>query len=614
MRWTSTLPLIALAASVLLTLGLASPLVVAAPHLVDAANIRVIAAAADLRPRHRIEGEIVASLAAAGALGSSRARQYGAVFDRTAAPSGGIGLLALPVPDKARGFINGLRVQDQSPSRRGDTFIAEIRRDGLQDGLNEASILAQAGPFRWPRAIFIGPIAQLKAAAARIILIERWTLAATGILGSAGALLGFLLVVGKDERRPLIAPALLALTIAGAAAASWFETPTLALTPWVWTRLMLNAGSACLVLLMTSSEKDEWARWTTIGFRVCVVATVAVAASGPISRWSSEAAVFLARWAALVAGLAGAGGGLILVVAGRGVREALSPARRSILALAALSILAATAARAEALGPWGLLLGQSLAGLSASLFATMWLVWVAARAFVDSEMALQKRLSLSVVVREQQARIAAQQAALEEEISRRAVLEERERLSRDIHDGVGGSLASLLLQARTGDLKDDDLEAGLERSLEDLRLMIDALDHAPAGLSTAFSTLQTRISPAFRAAGIDLDWRQERLEGRALKDSRALLQVFRILQEATTNAMRHSNATLTCVTIGWDDDRNVLMAEVQDNGNGMTRASPRQGKGLRNMAERAQRIGGELSVGRRTDGPGWRVCLEVPGV
>lgn len=613
MRWTSAVPLIALAAGVLLTLGLLSPLLAVAPYLVPASSVQVIEAADDLRPRRPAEGEPVTTLRTADALRGGAPRQYVAALDRTDAPPGRIGVLTLPTPANTRVYINGLGLPNESPSHRGDALVAEIPRDGLQEGLNRIEIIVQAGPYRWPRAVFVGPIEPLRVAAARIAWIERWTLAATGVLGAAGALLGFLLVVGKGERLPLIAPSALALAFAGMAAAAWFEVPSLILTPWVWSRLMLGAVAALIVLLMTGSEKDPWARWATIGVRACAAAVGGVAAAGPISLLAPEAAGVLAHASALLVALMGAGGGLTLALGGPGVRRTWTPARRATIALAALALLAATAAGSTALGPWGLLFGQPLAGLSASLFAAAWFCWIAIRAFLDSEAALQRRLSLGRIVREQEARIAAQQAALEHEIGLRAVLEERERFSRDIHDGVGGSLTSLLLQARVGGVKDDDLVAGLERSLDDLRLMIDALDHAPGALEVAFSTLQTRIAPAFKAAGMRLDWRQESLDGRALNDSRALLQIFRILQEASTNAVRHSGASVVTVRVAWDPGLNALVVEVEDDGVGEG-ASGRAGHGLHNMAERARRIGGDLAAGPVDDGRGWRVRLQTPGV
>jgi signal transduction histidine kinase len=612
-RWTSAVPLIALAGGVLLTLGLLAPLLAVAPYLVPAASVQVIGAADDLRPRRPVEGERVTTLRTANAVNGGAPRQYVAAFDRTAAPSGRIGVLALPTPAKTRVFINGLGLRNEAPSRRGGAFVAEIPRDGLQEGPNRIGIIARAGPYRWPRAIFVGPAAPLRAAAARIAWIERWSLVATGILGAAGALLGFLLVVGKEERLPLVAPSLLALTFAGLAAAAWFEAPSLILTPWVWSQLMLGAVAALIVLPMTGSEKDHWARWVTIGVRACAVATGGVAAAGPISLLAPEAAVVVAHASALLAVLIGAGGGLALTLTGRGVRRAWTPTRRATVALAALALLAAAAAGVTSLGPWGLLFGHALAGISASLFTAAWFGWIAVRAFLDSEDALRRRLSLGQIVREQEARIAAQQAALEHEISLRAVVEERERFSRDIHDGVGGSLTSLLLQARVGGVKDVDLISGLERSLDDLRLMIDALDHAPGALEVAFSTLQTRIAPAFKAAGMRLDWRQENLDGRALNDSRALLQIFRILQEAATNAVRHSGASVVTVRVGWDQDLNALVVEVEDDGLGEG-ASGQTGHGLHNMTERARRIGGDLTAGPAGDGRGWRVRLQAPGV
>lgn len=614
MRWTSLAPLAALAASLLVTLVLLQPLFSAAGGLVGSGVVRWLPAATDLRTRRPVEGEPVRTLSSAQIAGSDRPRQYEAAFDLTEAPAGDIGVLALPTPAASRAYINGLRLEATRPGPRGDALLAPIPRDGLQRGTNRAHIIVPAaGPHRWPRAVLVGSLEPLRAAAARLGLIEHWSLRIVGVLGAAGALLGFLLAAGSRERRALTARSVLALLIAGLAAAGWFETESVVLLPWTWARLMLTASAALLALLTAASERDAQERRVTLAFRVAAAATALVAASGPLSLIAPDLGASLAHVSALAAGLIGAGVALGLAVFGQGVREAWSPDQRSIAALAALALLAATLSRVQAFGPWGLLIGQPVAGVAAVLFVVAWFVWIGGRAFLDAETVLRERLSLGRLVREQQARIAAQQAQLEAEIGRRAVLEERERFSRDIHDGIGGSLTSLLLRARTGDLKDADLESGLEGSLGDLRLMIDALDHTPASLAVAFSTLQTRLAPAFRAAGIALDWLQEPLDGHALRDSRSLLQVFRILQEAATNTVRHSGAASARVRIGWSAPLNALVAEVEDDGPGSAPgAAP--GNGLRNMAERARRIGADLEVGPVPGGAGWRVRLQAPGV
>ncbi len=608
MRWLTQLPWMALALGLLTTLLLLRPVLTQAPFLISPARITVIPAPVDERPWRPRDGNRAATLDAGrvppGPL------QYTANFQRTDVPRGQLGVLALPTLAESRVYLNGLRVGDERLDPRGAVLLGDIRREGLLTGRNRLELIVDPpGRFRRLRAVFVGPMDGLEAAGIRLVAIEHWGLIAATLLGAGGALLGFLLALTRRDRQALAPGSVLALTFAGLAAVTLRDGAGPGLLPWTWAGLVLSAAAALQILLTTGSEKDGWARPVTVAVRLAAGFLVILMVSGPLALATPDTAVTLALWAAGLAVLTGGGGGLVLVLAGKGVRAAWSPPQRAIIALAALSLLGAVVGRMTLLGPWSLLLGPALGSVCAGLYTAAWFASVALRALLDGEAALQQRLSLGRLVREQQVRIAEQQAALEREISLRAVLEERERFSRDIHDGVGGSLTSLLLRARTGSLREEDLESGLERALEDLRLMIDALDHAPAALGVAFSTLRTRITPAFKAAGVALDWSQDDLEGHALKDSRALLQVFRILQEASTNVVRHAGANRVWVRIGWEADR--LVVEVEDDGAGSAASGP--GNGLRNMAERARRIGGELTAGPLTTGGGWLVRLEAPG-
>jgi signal transduction histidine kinase len=85
--------------------------------------------------------------------------------------------------------------------------------------------------------------------------------------------------------------------------------------------------------------------------------------------------------------------------------------------------------------------------------------------------------------------------------------------------------------------------------------------------------------------------------------------LYRIGQEALSNAVRHANATKILVRLRGDDDGLVL--EVEDNGEGMATGKPAEGMGLGTMAYRAHLLEGELSVVPVPAG-GTRVFCRVP--
>lgn len=260
--------------------------------------------------------------------------------------------------------------------------------------------------------------------------------------------------------------------------------------------------------------------------------------------------------------------------------------------------------------PWpaAVLAGGRGLALLVMVALTIALVVEATRAATS---AIRRALEQDALIREQKETIARQSEDLEAQIHRRAVLEERARFSRDIHDGLGGSLLSLLVDVRSGNVESDDLEAALESNLDELRMMIDSLDHAERSLNSALSTFQTRVRQLFDNADIALDWSQPdtALPERATPDF--ILHLYRILQEAGSNIVRHSQASRAEYRFDWDETNQQLRVSISDNG----MASPPQGappgNGLNNMARRVEEMRGKFEAGPEPEG-GWAIRFSVP--
>ena len=122
-----------------------------------------------------------------------------------------------------------------------------------------------------------------------------------------------------------------------------------------------------------------------------------------------------------------------------------------------------------------------------------------------------------------------------------AVDQERERLMRDMHDGVGSQLMTTLAAVERDELDSPAVAALLRDCIADLRLVIDSLEPEQRSLQLALANLRYRLEPQLQAAGIRLQWVVPADAGTASAwPPGTVLQVLRIVQEGLVNAIRHS--------------------------------------------------------------------------
>ena len=190
--------------------------------------------------------------------------------------------------------------------------------------------------------------------------------------------------------------------------------------------------------------------------------------------------------------------------------------------------------------------------------------------------------------------------------------EERRRLRRDLHDGLGPALAGLTLQVDTlrNQLADPaadgrllSLRSGIQDTVLDVRRIVEGL-RPPAlddlGLAESIHHMAARL-----AGGLHVT-----VETGDLPRLPAAVEVaaYRIVQESLTNAVRHAGADLVLVRLSIDGPD--LELSVSDDGCGVLR--PRDGAvGLASMRERAEEIGGILTVDA-ADGRGTTVLARLP--
>ena len=179
------------------------------------------------------------------------------------------------------------------------------------------------------------------------------------------------------------------------------------------------------------------------------------------------------------------------------------------------------------------------------------------------------------------------------------VAEERQRIMRDIHDGIGGQLVATLVSMEGGPVNQAQLKSNLKGALQDLRMVIDSLDDEAEDLPTLLGMLRMRLSEQFANADMKLHWQVDDLPRMANFGPANVLNTMRIIQEAITNAIKHSGASnLTISTSEYtdDDQQHFARIEVADDGQGLDVSGDSKGRGLLNMQKRADLIGAKLTI------------------
>ena len=221
--------------------------------------------------------------------------------------------------------------------------------------------------------------------------------------------------------------------------------------------------------------------------------------------------------------------------------------------------------------------------------------------------------------------------AREEERARAAALaRERTRLMRDLHDGLGGQLVSIVALSERGNGSVDIADAA-RAALKDLRLVIDSMDDIGGDLMLALGSWRERAMAQLRPHGIALDWRAGTALGLPMHPELRpwhVIQIVRLLDEAVTNAVKHANAkriTVRIETLAGLDGLERGCITVEDDGrgfeitpDGMAAGAIKTARGLRNMRSRAARCGAELELSscargnHQKDAQGTRVRLTLP--
>ncbi len=219
----------------------------------------------------------------------------------------------------------------------------------------------------------------------------------------------------------------------------------------------------------------------------------------------------------------------------------------------------------------------------------------------------------------------AERAREREAEAQRLLGEERLRIAREVHDVVAHAMVAINVQAGVAahvlDRRPEQARTALQEikatsgaALTDLRATLGLLREegadAPVRPTESLGEVAELAAP-LRAAGVAVGVAVEGLHDHV--PSAVGAAAFRIVQEATTNVLRHAGARR--VEIRVDVGREAVTVRVDDDGAALVGVGgpveAGSGNGLRGMAERVATLGGRLDAGRREDG-GWSVRAELP--
>jgi signal transduction histidine kinase len=217
--------------------------------------------------------------------------------------------------------------------------------------------------------------------------------------------------------------------------------------------------------------------------------------------------------------------------------------------------------------------------------------------------------------------------SLREQSAARAVMAERLRIARELHDMVAHSIgiiavlagaAGRVIETQPKEAREalGSIEMTSRETLTGLQRMLTALRHAEPGAEFEAAPLapanglgdldQLTARAADAGVRVDVTWRGDRRPLPPEIDQSA----FRVIQEAVTNVVRHSGTHACRITIGFQEDE--VSIEIVDNGHGLSHTrSGGGGFGLLGMRERVAMLSGQFSAGPRPEG-GFRVAARLP--
>lgn len=199
----------------------------------------------------------------------------------------------------------------------------------------------------------------------------------------------------------------------------------------------------------------------------------------------------------------------------------------------------------------------------------------------------KQRLRLELVQKQEE--LARQEAELKgQEV-------ERNRLSRELHDGLGGTLSSIKMRLSSKNLQElDPILKDIDAACEDVRNMSHSLNSSIIDDMSFYSLLLKLCDDIRMRSSLDVNLEFMPVEKLNSLESERRHQCYRIIQELTNNTIKHAQAGE--LTIGLMENNDDVILLVEDDGIGFDATNTRNGIGLSNIRKRLENLQGELDI------------------
>lgn len=196
----------------------------------------------------------------------------------------------------------------------------------------------------------------------------------------------------------------------------------------------------------------------------------------------------------------------------------------------------------------------------------------------------------------------------------KSAMDERQKISADMHDSIGASLSTLLAHFSSETMNLADIKRRIGEILMELRLLVDSAEPVGGDLNLILGNVRHRMAAAIELAGIEFLWRVQELPPITALSSRDALSLKLILMEALSNVLHHSGARSVTLSAIFDEAASAVIITVADDGHGFD-VNAKTGRGISNMNMRMRKLstGGTLVVDTNPGkGTAVRIELRVP--